>query len=213
HPWPADLRPLEVALQLQHRADRLPAGSDRPGHAPDGSAMARRSEPGARGYRHDGGLVGPGLPHHVLPGGAGGDSEGVVRGCSGYFGPVTDFWLARPAVLVPRRTRPIRVGTVVRHATLVLFMLVILVPLAWVLLLSIKSIPDAYRPGFWPENFDFSHYAYVVANIPTLARNMLNSVVVTTSTVVLTTMCAVLGGYALVHLPLKGRAVVLALLV
>ena len=96
---------------------------------------------------------------------------------------------------------------------LVLFMLVILVPLAWVLLLSIKSIPDAYRPGFWPENFDFSHYAYVVANIPTLARNMLNSVVVTTSTVVLTTMCAVLGGYALVHLPLKGRAVVLALLV
>src|SRR5437879_2446814 len=107
----------------------------------------------------------------------------------------------------------LRVGTVVRHATLVIFMLVILVPLAWVLLLSIKSIPDAYRPGFWPENFDFSHYAYVVANIPTLARNMLNSVVVTTSTVVLTTMCAVLGGYALVHLPLKGRAVVLALLV
>src|SRR5712691_13397169 len=89
----------------------------------------------------------------------------------------------------PRR-RPVPIGTVVRHVGLVAFMLVILVPLAWVLLLSIKSIPDAYRPGFWPEKFDFTHYAYVVANIPTLARNMLNSVVVTASTVVLTTICA-----------------------
>jgi len=43
---------------------------------------------------------------------------------------------------------------------LVGFMLVILLPLAWVLLLSIKSIPDAYRPGFWPEHFDFGHYTY-----------------------------------------------------
>ncbi len=109
--------------------------------------------------------------------------------------------------------RPIKVGTIVRHAVLIVFMLIILMPLAWVLLVSIKSIPDAYRPGFWPENFDFSHYEYVVTRIPTLGRNMLNSVVVTLSTVVLTTICAVLGGYALVHLTLRGRAVVLALLV
>ena len=114
---------------------------------------------------------------------------------------------------IPRPRRRVKPGTIVRHVVLVWFMLVILVPLAWVLLLSIKSIPDAYRPGFWPENFDFTHYGYAINNIPTLARNMLNSVLVTTSTVVLTTICAVLGGYALVHLTLKGRAVVLALLV
>src|SRR3989440_12845724 len=119
--------------------------------------------------------------------------------------------MASSAIASPRRRVP--TGTIVRHVVLAFFMLAILVPLAWVLLLSIKSIPDAYRPGFWPEKFDFTHYAYVVANIPTLARNMLNSVVVTTSTVVLTTICAVLGGYALVHLSLKGRAVILALLV
>ncbi len=112
----------------------------------------------------------------------------------------------------PRR-RPVPLGTIARHVVLVVFMLVILLPLAWVLLLSIKSIPDAYRPGFWPQHFDFTHYAYVITNIPTLARNMLNSVVVTLSTVVITTICAVLGGYALVHLSLRGRAIVLALLV
>src|SRR3977135_1408493 len=93
----------------------------------------------------------------------------------------------------------LKVGTVVRHVVLVGFMLIILLPLAWVLLLSIKSIPDAYRPGFWPPQFDFTHYGYAINNIPTLSRNMLNSIVVTLSTVVLTSFCAVLGGYALVH--------------
>src|SRR5207302_1189330 len=94
------------------------------------------------------------------------------------------------------RPRPVAIGTIVRHVVLVGFMLVILVPLAWVLLLSIKSIPDAYRPGFWPEHFDFTHYTYAITNIPTLARNMFNSVLVTLSTVAITTICAVLAGYA-----------------
>ncbi len=117
------------------------------------------------------------------------------------------------AELARARRRPVRLGTVARHAVLVLFMLIILMPLAWVLLVSIKSIPDAYRPGFWPENFDFTHYEYVINRIPTLGRNMLNSVAVTLSTVAITTVCAVMGGYALVHLRLPGRALVLGLLV
>jgi ABC-type glycerol-3-phosphate transport system permease component len=111
------------------------------------------------------------------------------------------------------RPRRLDVGTVLRHVILIAFMLIILLPLAWVLLLSIKSIPDAYRPGFWPQHFDFSHYTYALNNIPTLGRNLLNSVLVTTATVVITTACAVLGGYALVHLALPGRALVLAMLV
>ena len=123
------------------------------------------------------------------------------------------FAEVRASAIPKPHARRLKVGTVVRHVVLVGFMLVILLPLAWVLLLSIKSIPDAYRPGFWPEHFDFTHYEYVVQKIPTLSRNMLNSVLVTTSTVVLTTVCAVLGGYALVHLTLKGRALILALLV
>jgi multiple sugar transport system permease protein len=112
-----------------------------------------------------------------------------------------------------RPYRRVPAGTIVRHAILIFFMLIILLPLAWVLLLSIKSIPDAYRPGFWPNQFDFSHYTYALNNIPTLGRNMLNSVLVTSATIVITTACAILGGYALVHLTLPGRALVLGLLV
>jgi len=92
-------------------------------------------------------------------------------------------------------------------------MLIILVPLAWVLLLSIKSIPDAYSGTLWPENFDFTHYRFVLEKIDTLPRNLFNSVYVTAATVVITTVCAVLAGYALVHLELPGQKYVVFLLV
>src|SRR5207302_5863297 len=57
------------------------------------------------------------------------------------------------------------------------------------------------------------HSGHVVDNTPTPLRNLLHRLVVPTSTVLLTTICAVLGGYALVHLTLRGRAIILGLLV
>ncbi len=99
------------------------------------------------------------------------------------------------------------------HGTLIFFCLIVLLPLAWVLLLSVKSIPDAYSGDFWPKQFDFSHYAYVFEAIPTLFQNMGNSIVVTLSTVVLTSLCAIFAGYALVHLKMPGKVVVVSLLV
>ena len=99
------------------------------------------------------------------------------------------------------------------HGTLVFFCLIVLLPLAWVLLLSVKSLPDAYTGEFWPKHFDFSHYAYVFQAIPTLVQNMGNSIFVTLSTVVITSVCAVLAGYALVHLRLRGQVVVVIIIV
>ncbi len=123
--------------------------------------------------------------------------------------------LASPRVEVLRAPRPhgLRVRTILLHATLIFFCLLVILPLLWVFLLSIKSIPDAYTGAFWPRQFDFSHYGYVFSHIPTLVQNMLNSIVVTLSTVVLTSVCAVLAGFSLVHLRLPGRALVTSLLV
>ena len=68
-----------------------------------------------------------------------------------------------------------RLSTILKHAILIFFCLVVLLPLAWVVLLSVKSIPDAYTGTFWPEHFDFSHYGYVFSAIPTLVQNMLTA--------------------------------------
>jgi ABC-type glycerol-3-phosphate transport system permease component len=101
-------------------------------------------------------------------------------------------------------------GAIVRHAVINLFMVIILLPLAWVLIMSVKSLPDAMRGNFWPRHFDFTHYRYVFEKIDTLPINLFNSIYVTAGTVVLTSACAVLAGYALVHMKPRGRDFVVA---
>ena len=84
---------------------------------------------------------------------------------------------------------------ILRHVIINFFMLVILLPLAWVFLLSIKSIPDAYTGKLWPDQFDFTHYQYVIEKIDTLLTNLFNSIYVTGATVAITCVAAVLAGY------------------
>ena len=100
----------------------------------------------------------------------------------------------------------------IRHGIIILFMVIIFLPLIWVLMMSVKSMPDAMRPNFWPRKFDFTHYLYVFQKIDTLPVNLFNSIYVTAATVLLTTAFAVLAGYALVHLKPRGGPWVVALL-
>ncbi len=103
-------------------------------------------------------------------------------------------------------------AAIVRHGVINFFMVIILAPLSWVLMMSLKSRPDAMRSDFWPRKFDFTNYAYVFQKIETLPINMFNSIYVTAGTVLLTTLCAVLAGYALVHLRPRGAGIVVAAL-
>jgi ABC-type glycerol-3-phosphate transport system permease component len=112
-----------------------------------------------------------------------------------------------------RRRKPIPIGTLLRHAVLIGFCLSILFPLAWVLLLSVKSIPDAYTNAIWPKTFDFSHYTYAWEKISTLPRNIANSALVTLGSVFLCTISATLAAYALVHLRTPGRKMIVTLIV
>jgi ABC-type glycerol-3-phosphate transport system permease component len=112
-----------------------------------------------------------------------------------------ESWLARHRAVI------------VRHAVINFFLLTILLPLAWVLLLSIKSLPDSMSGRVWPRNFDFTHYAYVFEKIDTLPVNLFNSIYVTAATVAITVFCAVLAGYALVHLKPRGAPFIVALLI
>src|SRR5215216_7617538 len=113
----------------------------------------------------------------------------------------------------PMQKPAIRWGTFLGHLVLALLALAVALALRWVLLLSVKSLPDAYQNEIWPKTFDFSHYGYSLNRIPTLPQNYANSIIVTLGTVVITTVCAVLAGYAIVFLRVPGLGLVLALLV
>jgi ABC-type glycerol-3-phosphate transport system permease component len=103
-------------------------------------------------------------------------------------------------------------SAIIRHAVINFFMIIILLPLAWVGMMSIKSRPDSMRGDFWPRKFDFTHYAYVFEKIDTLPINLWNSIYVTSGTVLITTLCAVLAGYSLVHLRPRGGGIAVATL-
>lgn len=120
----------------------------------------------------------------------------------------------REAAPTMHHPRPrIQLGTILKHAIIIFFCMTIILPIAWVFLMSIKSVPDAYTGKLWPENFDFTHYSYVFEHIPSFWQNFTNSIIVTFATVVITTLCAILAGYALVHLRLPGAPLVISLLV
>ncbi len=103
-------------------------------------------------------------------------------------------------------------SAIVRHVVINFFIVIILLPLAWVLIMSVKTLPDAMRGDFWPRSFDFSHYPFVFERISTLPTNLFNSIYVTTGTVLITTVCAVLAGYALVHIRPRGNGLVVTAL-
>jgi ABC-type glycerol-3-phosphate transport system permease component len=120
----------------------------------------------------------------------------------------------REAVRAAQRRRlNIPVGSIFKHLILILACVIILFPLVWVLLLSVKSLPDAYTNRIWPRDFEFGHYREALTQIDTLPQNFRNSIIVTAATMLITTTVAVLAGYALVHLRTPGRTLVLAIFV
>jgi ABC-type glycerol-3-phosphate transport system permease component len=119
---------------------------------------------------------------------------------------MTSIGKARPELSWFKQNKDV----ILRHGVINFFVLVILLPLFWVLIMSIKSRSDSMRGDFWPRKFDFGHYAFVFKQIDTLPANLFNSIYVTAGTILFTTTFAVLAGYALVHLRPKGGVIVVA---
>jgi ABC-type glycerol-3-phosphate transport system permease component len=115
------------------------------------------------------------------------------------------------AAYVPKRHWPF--WTILKHVTIIGVCLSVLLPIAWVIILSIKSLPDAYQNEIWPKVFDFSHYGYAWDKLPSLRQNYMNSIFVTLGATALATVAAVMGGYALVFLRAPGKSIVIALFV
>ena len=58
---------------------------------------------------------------------------------------------ARTAIAAYQRPRKLPWGTIMLHAVIIFFCLIIILPIAWVILRSITPIPDAYTGQLWPS--------------------------------------------------------------
>ncbi len=112
--------------------------------------------------------------------------------------------------------RGIRWGRIGLHAVLIFACLLILFPFCWVLLESVKSVPDSVQRYIWPKNFEspwWINYQRVFKKRDVVLNNFRNSVMVTTGAVFLSTGTAILAGYALVHLRTPGKKIIIGALV
>ncbi len=119
--------------------------------------------------------------------------------------------------LAPVRSIPWRgIG---KHAVLLSLSLWVLLPLAWVVLSSLKSRPDLTHRYIWPKNFAdplWARYQWIWQDFSLdnpFYRAFWNSVIVTSLTVVFTVVAATLAAYALTFLRTPGARIVIVMLV
>ena len=95
-----------------------------------------------------------------------------------------------------------------------LFLAVIVVytvfPFYWAIISSLKSGSDLFKVEFWPSHPAWDNYFAVFREQP-FGRNILNSIFVAVSTVVLSLALAVAAAYALGRIQFRGRTVLLIL--
>lgn len=87
----------------------------------------------------------------------------------------------------------------------------LLFPLYYAILTSLKSGPDVFRVDYWPRAFDLSNYVRVFAEQP-FARNIANSVLVSSGAVVVAIALGLAASFALGRVRFRGRASLLLLI-
>ena len=92
---------------------------------------------------------------------------------------------------------------------LVIFIVVVSVfPFYYAILTSFKSGTDLFRITYWPTSFSLANYESVL-RVGSFPRNLLNSVFVSTVTVLLALFLAVTAAFALSRVRFRGRGLLL----
>jgi trehalose/maltose transport system permease protein len=92
---------------------------------------------------------------------------------------------------------------------LVIFIVVVAVfPFYYAILTSFKSGTDLFRVTYWPTSFSLDNYMSVLA-VGDFPRNVLNSILVAATTVILALFLAITASFALSRVRFRGRGVIL----
>ncbi|MFI8359971.1 carbohydrate ABC transporter permease [Streptomyces sp. NPDC085612] len=103
-------------------------------------------------------------------------------------------------------------GPAARYAALVLMLVVMMGPLVWQFLTSVRGRTENVYDGVLPARPTFDNYLRVAESFP-LLQYVGNTLVVAVLAVVSNLLCAAMGGYALSRAGWKGREAVFTVLV
>lgn len=102
-----------------------------------------------------------------------------------------------------------RLTDIVLHATALLSLAVLLLPIAWMLSTSLKPLEDVfvYPPRWIPQHFTLDNYAAQMN--PVLGTYFLNSIIVGLASAVLATLAGALAAYGLARFRLRGGSAIM----
>jgi len=93
-----------------------------------------------------------------------------------------------------------------RFVVLAIFLLIIVVPIYWMFVTSLKTQAEiiSLDVKYWPENLTFSNYTtlFTDGEFPLYLKN---SIIVATSTAAIVTIITIMGGYALSRYQYRGK--------
>jgi trehalose/maltose transport system permease protein len=100
------------------------------------------------------------------------------------------------------------IKTVLFYALVIVIVVVSVFPFYYAILTSFKSGTDLFRITYWPTSFSLDNYIDVL-NSGSFPRNLLNSVFVAATTVILALFLAVTASFALSRVRFRGRGLLL----
>jgi len=105
-----------------------------------------------------------------------------------------------------------RPGRILLWAALLALLFTILFPFYWMLISSMKNLVELFgrRPVFFPSRIHFDAYRTLFLDLG-FGRNLLNTVVVATTTALLAIFVSTLGAYAVARLRFRGKRLFLNL--
>ncbi|MHB8278400.1 MAG: carbohydrate ABC transporter permease [Candidatus Humimicrobiaceae bacterium] len=110
------------------------------------------------------------------------------------------------SVLRSRSGRRIVIEGAAKHFFLITFLIIIFMPFLWTLSSSFKNMTEivSYPPRFIPSQFTLQNYINIFSQTGFL-RYILNSIIVTFFTVILTLIASLLAGYAAARYEFPGK--------
>ena len=98
------------------------------------------------------------------------------------------------------------IGKIITYAFLILMALIVIFPFYWMIISSLKSLPEYKLPNptFWPKQILFSNYIDAF-NTASLGRLFINTMIVGIVSTILSLVITVLSAFAFARLEFKGK--------
>ena len=99
------------------------------------------------------------------------------------------------------------------YALIAIFLFITLSPLIWILSTSLKPNTEAisFPPKVVPEEPTLDNYFFVLTD-PTLARSLVNSLIVSIGSTALSVAVSALGGYAFARFDFRGKNIIMSVI-